>query len=193
MEKFPPISVVDIIKILRQSEADLLSHPNRNLLLTFEKLEWDVDTEQASEIDVEVRFLYQNYESITRAVYKMDSDTLRRGPFGVKSPIEAVRLLVKRLEQDGYIQIKKQSCSYHTEYGRQIKYDDDGDEYETTTDAKKYFTDAEQSDLNEAIVLTTKGLGAYVHFKKIIYSEPLAFVALIIAVLSLIVNGLSNH
>jgi len=188
MDKFPQITAESILKILRGSETNLLSYPNRNLLLIFKKMEWDEDSEQAFEVDVEVRFLHENYESITRSIYNMDSDTLRQGAFGKKSPIEAVRLIVGRLEQDGYVKIIKQPCSYHTEYGRRTEYTDDGDEYEIVTDAKKYFTKDEQLDLSTAIVLTTKGFGTYVYFKKTFYSEPLAVIAIIISVFALLVS-----
>jgi hypothetical protein len=188
MEKFPQITPESLLKILRKSEASLLTSPNRNLLLGFKKMEWDEDGEQAFEVDVEVRFLHENYESITRSIYKMDSDTLRQGAFGVKSPIEAVRLIVGRLKQDGYIEIKKQPCSYHTEYGRRTEHTDDGDRYEVVTDAKKYFSKNEQLDLSTAIVLTTKGFGTYAYFKKTLYSEPLAVIAIIVSVFALLVS-----
>lgn len=188
MDKFPQITPESVLNILRKSETNLLINPNRNILLTFKKMEWDENSEQTFEVDVEVRFLNENYESISRSIYKMDSDTLRQGAFEVKSPIEAVRLIVGRLEQDGYIKIKKQACSYHTEYGRRTEYTDDGDEYEVVTDAKRYFTKNEQLDLGTAIVLTTKGFGTYAYFKKTFYSEPLAVIAIIVSVLALLVS-----
>jgi hypothetical protein len=188
MDKLPQITAESILRILRKSETNLFTYPNRNLLLTFKKMEWDEDSEQAFEVDVEVRFLHENYESITRSIYNMDSDTLRQGAFGIKSPIEAVRLIVERLEQDGYVKIKKQPCSYHTEYGRRTEYTDDGDEYEVVTDAKKYFTKDEQLDLSTAIVLTTKGFGTYAYFKKTFYSEPLAVIAIIVSIFALLVS-----
>lgn len=191
MEKIPKVTIKKVLKILKESEKNLLLYPNRRLLLTFKKWVWNDDVEQPIEIDVEARFYNQNYESIARSIYKMDDDTLKLGPFEVKNPVEAVRLVVERLKNDGYVKLEKQDCLYSTQYGRRIECDEDGNCNELTEDARGYFNEDERNNLEIAIFLTTKGLSYRGHFMNSIISEPVGAFATFISLLALIVSVMS--
>lgn len=179
----------EIIKLVKNDLKNLSDQPNLWRVLIYKKMDIDKNN-QPIDFDVEVRFQNPNYLSIVRDLYNADIyGNIHEGPCSNHdfSYVSNLKNKIDQLVQDGYIVTRKQEINYHTEYGKKNEYSEDGGQ-EIYVDAKKLFSKEEQEYLETSIVLTTKGQKKLDFWKEKFFSEPVGFVSLIIAIISLIIS-----
>lgn len=186
----------DLLKILRKHETRFSKHPNSNNVITLPRKEWNEDAECPEEYNVDIRFTYPNYIYLISELYGVDNGVIKDGGLGVDvfSLVPRMKTLIKQLEEDGYLIIGKQKCTFYSEKEEQItqydELDDDviaeyqihtGKSYKRFAPTEAAFLKTELAALNSTIVLTTKGQGCYPYMKERIYSEPIGFVSFLIS------------
>lgn len=183
------ITKEEILKLLRNSQKNLLNQPNLWQVLTYKKIDSD-ENNQPIGFDVEVRFQNHNYVSIIRDLYNADIyGNIQKGPFGSSdfSYVPNLKNIINQLAQDGYITVEKQRVDYHTEYGLKLEYDEDGRQ-EIYLNAGELFSDNEKELLETSITLTTRGQSNLEFWRDKINSEILGSLSFVIACISLIIS-----
>ena len=178
----------NILKLLRNNAGNLSMSRNLWRVLTFQKYE-DIGTDEPEIFNIEVRFQHHNYISLARDFYSSDEEgIIRNGAFGNEdfSFIPLLQTIVEQMKDDGYVYINKQKCDYHTDFGKEVEYDENGMN-EIYIDAKKYFSQDELRFLETSITLTTKGQSWFSFVKENILSEPIGIISLIISFISIII------
>jgi hypothetical protein len=183
------ITKEEILKLLRNSQKNLLNQPNLWRVLTYKKMDSDEDN-QPVDFDVEVRFQNHNYVSIIRELYNSDIyGNIQKGAFGGSdfSYVPNLKNLINQLAQDGYIVVEKQVVDYDTEYGLRFEYNEDG-KHEIYLNAGEFFSDNEKELLETSITLTTRGQSNLEFWRYKINSEILGSLSFVIACISLIIS-----
>ncbi len=199
----------DVLNVLRRHETRFSKYPNSNNVITLERQEWNEDAGCPEDFDVEVRFSHPNYIYILLQLYGADKNIIRDGGFGVDvfSLVPRIKTIVKQLQNDGYLNIYSQKCSFYTE--REVKpqspeeYDQiemeneeyqmrTGESYKRYINAEARFTKDELQALSTALFLETKGQSTLLHFKERFFSEPIGLFSLLISIVSILVSLLST-
>lgn len=177
-----------ILKMLRDNYSVLSKYPNGWKSLFFKKIETNEKLELV-EVDIHVRHQYENYISLARRLYGADIyGEVRQGAFGSNdfSYIAALKVIIKQMEQDGYLKLAKQKPIFFTEFGKTVEPDGNGDICERYISAEKFFLDDEKELLETAILLTTKGQNKFSFWVDKIISEPVGVVAILLSIASLL-------
>jgi len=185
----------DVLDILRKHEIHFSKYPNSNNMITLERQEWNEDAECPEPFNVEVRFSHPNYIYLLSELYGADKGTIRDGGLGVDifSLVPRIKTVVEQLQDDGYIKIGSQKCFFHTEFGKEIVYQDfDGDPivnpFERYINAEARFSKDELLALNSSITLTTKGQSGKLFLKERFLSEPIGSISLMTSVVAVLVS-----
>ena len=107
--------------------------------------------------------------------------------------VPRIKTVVEQLQDDGYVKIGSQKCSFHTEFGKETVYQDfDGDPvarpYERYINAEATFSKEELLILSSSIRLTTKGQSEKLFIKERLVSEPIGAFSLFISLLALLAS-----
>jgi hypothetical protein len=188
----------DVLNVLRRHEIYFSKNIDSNILTTLERKEWNEDAEESESFDVEVRFSHPNYIYLLLELYGADKNTIRDGNLGVNifDLVPRIKTVVEQLQDDGYVKIGSQKCSFHTEFGKETIYQDfDGDPiahpFERYINAEARFSKDELLVLNSSITLTTKGQSGKLFFKERFLSEPIGSISLITSVVAVLVSILA--
>jgi hypothetical protein len=191
----------DVLNALRKHEAEFSKNPNLQNEITLKRQEWNEDTGQSESFDVDVCFTYPNYIYLIFKLYDVDKNMVKDGNLGVEifSLVQRIKTIVKQLQNDGYLNIFLQKCTFHTEMEEPFtQYDEIDDnevaEYQTRTgksykryiQVEKKFSKEELQNLTVAIMLTTKGCSDYLYFKEKFFSEPSLLVSIIAVLVSIL-------
>jgi hypothetical protein len=165
-------------------------NPNIWRVLTFEKITGDC--KGIEEFDIDVKFQHPNYISLIRELYNANKKgNIRCDDNGGISDdflfVPYLQLLIKQLENDGYVSLGFQKCTYETEFGKSETYGPDGLD-ESYINAEKFFSVAEKKALETSIMLTTKGQSELSFFREKIISEPIGILSLVLSIISIIIS-----
>ncbi len=185
----------DVLNTLRQHEIRFSKHPNSNNVITLERQEWNEDAECPETFDVDVRFSYPNYIYLLSRLFNADKNMIRDGSFGIDifSLVPRIKTIVEQLQDDGYLIIDTQKCSFHSEFRKETVYlDPDGDPvsnpFERYINAEATFSKEELLVLSSSIRLTTKGQSGKIFLKEKFLSEPIGFISLLISFAALLAS-----
>lgn len=185
----------DVLDILRLHEIRFSKHPNSNNVITLERQEWNEDAECPETFDVDVRFSYPNYIYLLSRLFNADKNMIRDGSFGIDifSLVPRIKTIIEQLQDDGYLVIGTQKCSFYSEFRKETVYlDPDGDPvgspYERFINAETRFTKEELLVLSSSIRLTTKGQDGKLFIKERFLSEPIGSTSLFISFVALLVS-----
>jgi hypothetical protein len=196
----------DVLNTLREHEIRFSKHPNSNNVITLERQEWNEDAECLEYFDVDVRFSHPNYIYLLSMHYGANKNIIREGGLGVDifSLVPRIKTIAEQLQDDGYLKIQSQECSFYTEkeeylepFGEEYEYREmekaehqirTGEAYKRYIDAKKRFSVDELLALNVSIRLTTKGQNSTLFIKEKFFSEPIGSISLLISLVALLVS-----
>ncbi len=196
----------DVLNTLRKHEIRFSKHPNSNNIITLERHEWNEDAECPDPFDVDVRFSHPNYIYLLSMHYDANKNIIREGGLGVDifSLVPRIKTIVEQLQDDGYLKIQSQDCSFYTEkeeyhepFGEEYEYREmekaeyqirTGGVYKQYIDAKKRFSEDELLALNVSIRLTTKGQNSTLFIKEKFFSEPIGAISLLVSLVALMLS-----
>jgi hypothetical protein len=194
----------DVLNTLREHEIRFSKHPNSNNVITLERQEWNEYAESPEPFNVDVRFSHPNYIYLLSRHYSADKNLIRDGGFSVDifSLVPRIKTVVEQLQDDGYLKIYSQECSFYTEkeaspepFDEEYDYMEmekaeyqirTGEPYKRYIDAKKKFSEEELLALNVSIILTTKGQSRKLFIKERFFSEPIGAISLLISFIALL-------
>lgn len=185
----------DVLAMLRKHDAWFSRHPNSQNVIILERQEWNEDAKQPESFDVEVHFTHPNYIYLLSELYGANKSMIRDGGFGIDifRLLSRIKMLVKQLEDDGYLKLEMQGCSFHTEFCKEIVYEyPDGEPvdypFERYINASTKFSKDELLALNTSILLTTKGQSRMLFIKERLFSEPVGTFSLLISLVALLAS-----
>ncbi len=194
----------NVLELLRKHQSRFSKYPNSQNVITLERQEWNEDSEQPDSFDVEVRFTHPNYIYLLSELYGANKNMVQDGNLGIDifSLVARLKIIVKQLEDDQYLKIYTQKCSFHTERENLPQSQEEADHldeiaaeyqmrglvYKNYIDAEKRFSAQEHQALGVAIILTTKGQNPYLYLKEKFFSEPVGSFSILVSFVAVVVS-----